>query len=392
MFLSVLDLTNPEADYNAFHNACLPAHYGHGTELVYDESYRLAREICPEAFGLNFDPIKASNGVLSSISRLIDIPITAELYKINSYGPGGMFKAHQDTPRGQNHLGTLVVALPSHFEGGEFILRKSGEETTFDWSTSGRKDHPRDLHWIFFYADIEHEILPVKAGYRLTVSYHIFGSRDTDGSHDTESEHSTPGSEGGEFVLQTEGLPTGNLNLQYKLTPLFSTLISSYKDPKFLPNGGRLAFGLDHEYGVAGKSNVMFPDDYYKGKDAVCVSTLKAMGLSYQFKAVYRVSGDDYDCPEPDDFATASNGHLLLLWDEFAGCAYFVRRSVMELMQDAGDGCMIHSPLQVSLLKKEPRRTTAWCGSTGPRSTGRRARTRALATMRVWKLSTLLLR
>ena len=303
--LSVLDLSNPEADYNAFHNACLPAHYGHGKELVYDETYRLAREIRPEAFGLNFDPIRFSNQVLSNISRLIDTPIAAELYKINSYSPGGMFKAHKDTSLGENHLGTLVVALPSHFEGGEFVLRKSGEEMTFDWSTSGRKDYPHDLHWIFFYADIEHEILPVKTGYRLTVSYHIFGVRRPSiwqGSDSNDSEEDN-----------------GNLTLQCKLTPLFSTFISSYADPKFLPNGGRLAFGLDHEYGVAGKSRVKFLDDYYKGKDAVLVSTLKAMGLPYQFKAVYEMDHYDGDYPRPDGFATASKDHLLLLWDIFHG-------------------------------------------------------------------------
>jgi len=310
---SILDFTNPEADYSTFHDACLPAHYGHGKDLVYDETYRLAREIHPKAFGLNFDPIKPSNEILSGIARLIDIPITAELYKINSYGPRGMFRAHQDTPRGENHLGTLVVALPSSFEGGEFILRKSGEEMTFDWSSSGRKDHPHDLHWVFFYADIEHEILPVKTGYRLTVSYHIFGSRTTD---------SDPPNSDTKFAMQTNGLPKGNLDLQFKLTPLFSSLISAYKDPKFLPNGGRLAFGLDHEYGVAGKDNVVLPDDYYKGKDAVLVQALKATRLSYQFKAVYR-EYRNRECSPPDKFATTSYGRVLLLWDKFTGYAHY---------------------------------------------------------------------
>lgn len=297
LILSVLDLSNSEASYNVFHNACLPAHYDQGNELICGEEYRIAREIRPEAFGLNFDPIKSSNEVLASISRMIDVPITAELYKINSYGSGGMFKAHQDTPRGENHLGMLVVALPSCFEGGEFILRKSGEEMTFDWSTSGRKDHPQDLHWVFFYADIEHEILPIKTGYCLTVSYRIFGI------HKSSMEAIDKGRK--YLPLQTAGMLIGNFNLQYKLTPLFSTLISSYKDPKFLPNGGQLAFGLDHEYGVAGKSKVKFLDDYYKGKDAVLVSTLKAMGLLYQFKAVYQVDVDDArgDHPQPDAFA-----------------------------------------------------------------------------------------
>ena len=40
---------------------------------------------------------------------------------------------------------------------------------------------------------------------------------------------------------QNEGLPTDNLNLYFKLTPLLSSLVSSYKEPKLLPNGGRLA-------------------------------------------------------------------------------------------------------------------------------------------------------
>jgi hypothetical protein len=318
--LSVLDLTNPEADYDAFHNACFPAHYGHGKELVYDETYRLAREIRPEAFGLNFDPIKPSNGILSSISRLIDIPITAELYKINSYGPGGMFKEHRDTPRGNDHRGTLVVALPTDFEGGEFILRKEGEEMKFDWSTSGRKDHPRDLHWVYFHAHISHEILPVKTGHRLTVSYHIFGS------HEIEYKPS----------LQIEGPSKSNLNLEFKLTTLFSSLISAYKNPRFLPKGSRLAFGLDHEYGVAGVRKVIFLDDYYKGKDAVLVSVLKAMGLSFRFKAVYEVRTNSTP-PQPDEFASARPGRkVLLLWDDFSGYAYYVLREIKELIQSAG--------------------------------------------------------
>lgn len=141
---------------------------------------------------------------------------------------------------------------------------------TFDWSTSGRKDYPHYLHWIFFDADTEQEILPVKTGYRLTVLYHIFRVsspciwQDSD-PDDIEDDNA-------------------NLTLQFKLTPLFSTLISSYKDPKFLPNGGRIAFGLNHKYDLAGVFEGVLRDDCYKGKDAVLVSTLKAMGLSYQFK------------------------------------------------------------------------------------------------------------
>ena len=291
------------------HRTCLPAYY----ELR-EETSPLAREIRSEAFGLNFDPIKSSNGILSGISHLIDTPVTAELYKVNSYGPGSMVKAHKSTQPEGNRLGTLVVVLPSHFEGGEFILRDSGEEMTFNWSTSGRKDHPHDLQWVFF-TDIEQEILPVKTGHRLTVSYHIFRA------HKPSTPDIKEGDEGEEYLqLRTDGMPTGNLSLQYKLTTLFSSLVSSYKNSKFLPNGGQLVFSLAHDYGVAGNPIVKIDDDYYKGKDAVLISTLKAMGLSYRFRAVYRVDGNAWN-PQPDKFATAPNDdELFLLWNDFSGC------------------------------------------------------------------------
>jgi len=112
-----LDFTNADPEeLGAFHASCLPAHYGHGTERVYDESYRLAREMLPEYFKLNFDPL--DKGILSNIEAVCRVKISSKVYKINSYGPGGFFRAHKDTPREGYHLGTLVVVLPTVFEGG----------------------------------------------------------------------------------------------------------------------------------------------------------------------------------------------------------------------------------------------------------------------------------
>ena len=306
MRVSALDLSSATADYSAFHDACLPAAFGHGKELVYDETYRLAREIRPEAFGLNFDPIGPSNGILSEISRLLDISIRAELYKINSYGQGGMFRAHQDTPRSDGHIGTLVIAFPIPFEGGEFILRKSGGQTVLDWSTVGRAAHPDELHWVFFYSDIEHEILPVKSGYRVTISYNIYGVTPT-----------TTSSQAPSLVPAT-----GNgIEFKFNLTPIFSNFVEAYKNPAFLPQGGRLAFGLDHEYGLGGKpDSVTNIDGLYKGIDAALVSTLLEMGLTYSFKAVYQVPKPwEWENYAPDEFSTIAGGDMFLIWDSFVG-------------------------------------------------------------------------
>jgi len=167
---------NP-SELAAFHAACLPAHYGHGTERVYDESYRLAREMLPECFELNFDPLNSlDTEILSNIKAVCRASIWSKVYKINSYGPGGLFRAHKDTPREGYHFGTLVVTLPTVFEGGEFILRHGSMEHVLDWSVNGRGEHANEFHWVFFYADVEHEVRPVKSGYRITISYDIHGT------------------------------------------------------------------------------------------------------------------------------------------------------------------------------------------------------------------------
>ncbi|KAF8137842.1 hypothetical protein K438DRAFT_2120282 [Mycena galopus ATCC 62051] len=48
--------------------------------------------------------------------------ISAELYKLNVYGKGSFFKAHKDTPRGENTFGSLVVVFPASHVGGALHL------------------------------------------------------------------------------------------------------------------------------------------------------------------------------------------------------------------------------------------------------------------------------
>jgi hypothetical protein len=70
--------------------------------------------------------------------------------------------------------GTVIVALLSPF-GGQLVLRHGSFELVLYWSTAGRVHHPDDLHWVFFYSDIEHEVGPVTSSNRFTVSYNIYG-------------------------------------------------------------------------------------------------------------------------------------------------------------------------------------------------------------------------
>ena len=316
----VLTNANP-LELAAFHAACLPAHFGHGPERVYDERYRFAREMLPESFKPNFDPIEESNGILSNIATVCRIGIRSirtELYKVNSYEPGGFFRAHMDTPREAHYIGTLVIALPTTFEGGEFTLRHGSTEHVLDWSVNSRGEYADELHWIFFYSDVEHQINPVKTGYRITISYNVYGSRnlyrdvrptemlywehyifqDAEKYEDSEEEydecdagkisHTPPVYRDPEHNNYKAALK--KVDIAWKLSPIFGGLLDAFNNTSFLPNGGRLAFGLDHEYGFSGHRRPVKEFDWcLKGRDAALFAAVKTLGFTYELKAVYKL-------------------------------------------------------------------------------------------------------
>jgi hypothetical protein len=92
-------------------------------------------------------------------------------YKLNVYCEGGFFKPHVDTPvHARTSIGTLVICLPSSFEGGEFVVSYSGQTHVFDW---GKRSAEGILQWAAFYNDCLHEVKPVTAGNRVTLTYTI---------------------------------------------------------------------------------------------------------------------------------------------------------------------------------------------------------------------------
>lgn len=83
-------------------------------------------------------------------------------------GPGSFFKPHQDTPRGENMFGSLVVVFPTAHEGGELALRpRDAEDTTvldFGARLSEAKAHSSSIAYAVFFSDVSHEVYEVKRG------------------------------------------------------------------------------------------------------------------------------------------------------------------------------------------------------------------------------------
>jgi hypothetical protein len=98
-----------------------------------------------------------------------DAIVAAELYKLLVYDRGGFFLAHRDTEKSAGMFGTLVVTLPSTYHGGALRIRHAGREVTVDTSAAD----PSELSYVAFYADCEHEVLPVRAGNRVCLIYNL---------------------------------------------------------------------------------------------------------------------------------------------------------------------------------------------------------------------------
>lgn len=64
-------------------------------------------------------------------------------------------------------FGTLVVTLPSKFEGGDLVVRHNGQQHLFNQYKLGGESP--GLSFVAFYADCEHEVKPVTKGYRSAV-------------------------------------------------------------------------------------------------------------------------------------------------------------------------------------------------------------------------------
>ena len=125
---------------------CEPASFGKGSEEVLDPEYRQALRLNGDKFSMNFE--LQSTTLLEDIKAALcpdrdNVSLTAELDKLNVYTKGGFFKDHRDTPRGNNVIGTLVLVLPSAFEGGDLVVAGSGSEeqaAVFSWPEETKWD------------------------------------------------------------------------------------------------------------------------------------------------------------------------------------------------------------------------------------------------------------
>ncbi len=152
------------------------AAFGKGAKTITDTRVRSVWEIdATQVSFQNPDWAGFMDKVLGKAKKGLGIEkreVAANLYKLLIYEPGDFFLPHKDSEKEKGMFGTLVVGLPSEFSGGELVLRFEGATKTIDFAAAGNYKIP----FAAFYADCEHEIKPVKQGYRIALVYNLVQS------------------------------------------------------------------------------------------------------------------------------------------------------------------------------------------------------------------------
>ncbi len=181
-------------------------------------------------------------------------------------------------------FGSLVLAFPAPHEGGALVLCHGGDETAFD-SGAMLKDAKKEpsIAYVAFFSDVEHEVLPVTAGHRVTLTYNLYFR---------------------ELPSQARD-PTQRKKIYRTLPPTANAFLVAFQqqvlaDPMFLPNGGVLGFGLSHEYPVPEEQkDLNFLKDRLKGRDALVMKACHNFSLPVKQRddvdaKIISVAGDSY--------------------------------------------------------------------------------------------------
>lgn len=168
------------------------APYGRGEETLLDTNVRRTWQIAADKVAFRGRHwARTLDGIVARVAEGLGVagPVSAELYKLLVYDAGGFFVEHRDTEKAEGMFGTLVIVLPSTYDGGELALRHAGHEVTLDLRTTD----PSEAGFAAFYADCRHEVRPVTSGCRLTLIYNLLrpGRRPEPPAYDDERDRLT---------------------------------------------------------------------------------------------------------------------------------------------------------------------------------------------------------
>jgi len=156
--------------------AAQPATFGLRERTVTDTSVRDTWQVPVDRVGLGGSRWDAELArILEQVADDLGLSVTtrlrAEPHALLVYGKGQFFAAHQDSEKDDAMVATLVVSLPSAHTGGELIVDHCGAAKTYH----GSRD---EIRYVAFYPDCRHEVLPVRSGHRVSLTFDLLATEE----------------------------------------------------------------------------------------------------------------------------------------------------------------------------------------------------------------------
>ncbi|KAG2150633.1 uncharacterized protein EDB93DRAFT_326127 [Suillus bovinus] len=263
-----INLLFPTQDQlETLHEACQLAAYSHDHGEV-PNKLRAGRLNATE-FATQFN--LANTGLLDAVSQsllegmAIGRDIGLELYKLNIYGAGSFVGPHKSATTSDKTFGFLDIIFPTPHTGGICTLRNNERELRVDFATMLSEAQIPLIGYAAYFNEVECEIGPITSGHRLTLSYKLYVAS------------------GGDSPSAATILAPGPFE------PSLETALAEFvNDPKVLPNGGYLSFGLRHQYPVSSEMRVDTLGPCLKGSDAIMTRVLNRLLLPWSLRVLYR--------------------------------------------------------------------------------------------------------
>ncbi len=158
-------------------------------------------------------------------------------------------------------FGSLVFVLPFEHQGGNLVLHHRTRKFNFDSPSLLQGAPPLSVAYVAFYNDVEHEVLEVTAGHRVTVTFNLY----------FDSFRAPP------IVSELEGGIPEN--------PLTVTLRELFRDAAFIHDRIYLGFGLEYD-NYKCKEDVWYYNEL-KGPDAFLFQIMEELGLNPRLHFLY---------------------------------------------------------------------------------------------------------
>ncbi|KAI0052018.1 hypothetical protein FA95DRAFT_1533560 [Auriscalpium vulgare] len=249
---------NP-AEATRLRSFCSDAPFGNGERTVVNKAVRDTWELDPYRVRFTnpaWEPWLHATVVKDLCTSLgVSQAVKCEFYKMLLYEEGSHFLAHQDTEKANGMVATVVLVLPSTFQGGQVHVSHGAQHEVFDTAANSAFGTTA-LAW---YTDVVHEVKPLTSGFRLALSYNII--------------HAGPS--------MPPRIPTAD-----KAIAALERVLSAWRQADYRgeePDGGappqKLAYLLDHRYSHA---NLSF--DKLKGSDASLVHAVREVSDRVDFR------------------------------------------------------------------------------------------------------------